>query len=177
MILQQGPIKAVIGLGNPGPHYRFMRHNVGFMVVDALASHYAGHWKEYDQLAATTVEINSQNILLIKPLTFMNESGRVLGWLSKKGINAANILVVHDELELPFGKVGVKSGGSARGHNGVRSIIASGGDAFLRLRCGIDRPENRDDVASYVLCDFTEGDAPVAALINAACAEVERLIV
>lgn len=149
-------IKAIIGLGNPGPRFTLTRHNIGFLVVDELAQRYGGQWRHIEKGEASQISIGEKNIWLIKPLTFMNASGEVLPWLQKKGITAEEMLVVHDELELPFGKTAFKDGGSARGHNGMRSIIAHGGEKSKRLRVGVDRPENREDVSDYVLGKFKQ---------------------
>ena len=149
-------IKAIIGLGNPGAKYRNNRHNIGFRVLDNFAQRYGAQWKESELMNQTQIAIAGNSILLIKPQTYMNDSGKVIPWLQKKGIKPENILVVHDELEVPFGKLKFKVGGSARGHNGLRSIISMCGPDFYRLRFGIDRPEQREQVPSYVLANFTE---------------------
>jgi len=149
-------IKAIIGLGNPGPSYIKTRHNIGFQVVDALANEHQGSWKSNDNMMLSTIFIHDKKIILIKPMTFMNDSGKVLSYLSKQGIKQDNILVVHDELELPFGIIKLKFDGSAKGHNGLKSLMAHGGSNFLRLRFGIERPINREDVPDYVLSKFKE---------------------
>ena len=119
------------------------------------------------------VAINGKKVLLIKPLTFMNTSGRVIPFLSKRGIKPEHIVVVHDELEQPFGKVSFRIGGSARGHNGLKSIIAACGDQFARIRCGIGRPEQKEQVPQYVLQNFSEGVAEVDRLIESAITMIE----
>lgn len=149
-------IKAIIGLGNPGPAYCKTRHNIGFLIIDALADQYHGQWQLKNKMAICSVVINNKKILLIKPMTFMNNSGEVLSALSSSGIKQDNILVVHDELELPFGSIKLKFDGSAKGHNGLKSIMAYGGSNFLRLRFGIDRPVDRNNVPDYVLAKFKE---------------------
>ena len=149
-------IKAIIGLGNPGPTYCKTRHNIGFLIVDQIAHQYEGHWQTKNNMEICSVVINDKKIVLVKPLTFMNNSGQVLSALTKSGIKQENILVVHDELELPFGVTKLKFDGSAKGHNGLKSIIAHGGANFLRLRFGIDRPANQQDVPDYVLAKFRE---------------------
>ncbi len=167
-------IKAIIGLGNPGPKYAFTRHNIGFMVADELATLHGGSWREEDLLAHGTVRINDRVIYLVKPLTCMNDSGKIAPWLKKYGLHVDELLVVHDELELPFGTIAYKEGGGAKGHNGLRSLIALVGEPFRRIRCGIGRPESRDQVANYVLGNFTEGDAQVDAMVKAAANEVAK---
>ena len=107
----------------------------------------------------------------------MNNSGVVQSLLKKRNININNVIVVHDELEIPFGKLTIKQSGSARGHNGLRSIIASSGADFYRLRFGISRPEHREEVPDYVLSDFTEPSAQVHELTELAVKKLEEFIV
>lgn len=149
-------IKALIGLGNPGTRYALTRHNVGFMVLDHMAHQYGVNWRSIEKAEVAEIQVADHRIFLIKPQTFMNSSGEVIPWLQKKGVKPEEILVIHDELELPFGKHAIKKGGSAKGHNGVRSIIAHGAEATMRLRCGIGRPEQREQVPDYVLQRFKE---------------------
>lgn len=151
-------IRAVIGLGNPGSKYYKNRHNIGFRVVDALADYFHGSWHTINNMEVATVRVNEQELHLIKPQTFMNDSGRVLGWLTKKGIKADQILVVHDELEKDFGKLLFKLGGSHKGHNGLRSIMGVIGADFWRLKFGISRPAEREDVPKYVLENFSSAE-------------------
>jgi len=150
------PIKIIIGLGNPGQQYKYTRHNIGFLILDKLAEQYNASWEKKSDRQITEITINNQKIILIKPETFMNSSGKIIPSLLKQGIKAENLLVVHDELEKPFGKIEFRTGGSHRGHNGLRSIIQFCGQDFIRLRFGIGRPENKEDVAEYVLSNFTE---------------------
>ncbi len=168
------PIKAIIGLGNPGPAYERNRHNIGFKVLDALADSAGASWKKSELFESCKVELAGRQILLIKPLTFMNSSGKVMPYLQKQGIKIDEVLVVHDELELPFGQVKYKFGGSAKGHNGLKSIIAHAGDSFGRIRVGVGRPENRDSVPDYVLSNFSEPKDQVSALIDAGVQVVEQ---
>ncbi len=106
----------------------------------------------------------------------MNSSGTVWPWLAKQGIKPNELIVVHDELELSFGKVATKLGGSAKGHNGLKSIIAHAGDQFYRVRCGISRPEHKEDVPNYVLQKFSESAHEVDTLIEGAVKECEKLL-
>ena len=168
-------IRAIIGLGNPGPQYQFNRHNIGFRVVDALAERHGGEWKNKEHAKVAHVQINGVPVILIKPQTFMNDSGKVVSFLTKQGSKPEHILVVHDELELPFGQLKIKIGGSHKGHNGLRSIMVACGDAFARLRFGIGRPENRDHVSGYVLENFRESKEEVERLINEACLIIESM--
>lgn len=168
-------VQAIIGLGNPGPSYYHNRHSIGFRVLDALADAYSAQWKSRDIMEVAHIIINNKKVLLIKPQTYMNASGNVIPFLSKQGIKADSLLVVHDELEIPFGKVAFKVGGSARGHNGLRSIIQSCGENFARIRCGIGRPQLKEQVPTYVLQNFKEDAALVDQLINNAIHVIEDL--
>lgn len=163
---QKLALKAVIGLGNPGSKFYNTRHNIGFRIVDELAQTYGGLWQKKNEMEYAEITINNQRITLIKPQTFMNSSGRVVPALLKKGIKPENILVVHDELEKPFGHVSIKIGGSAKGHNGLRSIITACGADFPRLRFGIGRPAHKEDVPDYVLMNFSEDSADLERFIG-----------
>lgn len=174
-IISPNSIRAIIGLGNPGTQYQFNRHNIGFRVVDALAERHGGQWTGKEHGKVAHVRINGVQVILIKPQTFMNDSGKVIAFLTKQGFKPEHILVVHDELELPFGQMKIKIGGSHKGHNGLRSIMAACGDAFARLRFGISRPENRDLVSEYVLGNFKEPKEEVEQLINEACEIIESM--
>lgn len=153
-LMQHAEIKVIIGLGNPGTTYKKTRHNIGFMIVDALATHYGAHWQHKDIYDIAHIDIDGRPIMLIKPLTFMNNVGTIIPILTKKGITAAQILVVHDELEKLLGTLQIRLGGSARGHNGLRSIIGVIGQDFYRLRFGVGRPKCKEDVADWVLSNF-----------------------
>lgn len=167
-------IKAIIGLGNPGLKFEKTRHNIGFRVVDRIASRAGVSWKTVRDIAVAEINLNDHAVLLIKPQTFMNSSGQVIPYLQKDGIKPENIVVVHDELELPLGKIVLRVGGSHRGHNGLRSLIEHCGPDFTRLRFGIGRPENREDVPDYVLQPF-EDMQPVELLIDQAADMVMNL--
>ena len=172
-------IKAIIGLGNPGPIYAYTPHNIGFLIVNELAKQHNTEWTSKDKMLLATLENETTHhkIILIKPQTFMNNSGEVLSSLHKKGIKHENILVVHDEIDFPFAKLSFKQGGSARGHNGLKSLIAHGGDNFLRLRCGVGRPSNvREDVGDFVLSKFNESTQQVEELIEQARQLLQNII-
>ncbi len=170
-------IKAIIGLGNPGQKYYKNRHNIGFQILDALAEKFNASWKSAEKMEVAEIQLNNKNILLIKPQTFMNSSGEVCAFLQKKGIKDQNILVIHDELELPFGTFKIRFSGSAKGHNGLKSIISSCGADFYRLRFGISRPENREDVPDYVLQDFSKAEQiQLKHLIDQVIVEIERIV-
>ncbi len=171
-------IKAIIGLGNPGARFTKTRHNIGFRVLDALAQAHDASWRLVGNAEETSIQgKDGGSILLVKPQTFMNESGRVMPMLTKKGIKPDEVIVVHDELEFPFGKVAYKKGGSARGHNGLRSIIAVAGPDFYRVRCGIGRPERKEDVSDYVLRPFEEDEAAVEMMIENALDTIKNITI
>lgn len=154
-------IKAIIGLGNPGQPYYKTRHSIGFRIIDKIAEQSNSLFNQSDNKEYIKADINLVNggvisVYLIKPLTFMNKSGEVIPFLQKKGIKPEEILVIHDELEKPFGNVSIKFGGSAKGHNGLKSIIGFMGQDFWRLRFGIGRPNDNCDVGSYVLTPFSK---------------------
>jgi peptidyl-tRNA hydrolase, PTH1 family len=166
--MSQTHYKAIVGLGNPGPQFHNTRHNIGFRIVDALAERFDAPWRTKDKMELATASINNHAIILIKPQTFMNNSGQVWGYLAKQGVKPDQLLVVHDELELPLGKIALKTGGSAKGHNGLKSIISLAGDSFNRLRFGIGRPEDKAEVPNYVLQNFKEPASIVDQLIEQA---------
>jgi PTH1 family peptidyl-tRNA hydrolase len=150
-------IKAVIGLGNPGSKYYNNRHNIGFRVIDSLVEQLHASFRTQDNMLYAQIKLHeesSHQVYVIKPQTFMNNSGAVMSFLQKKGIKPNEILVVHDELEKDFGFVGFKFGGSHKGHNGLRSIMGVVGADFWRLRFGIGRPADREEVPNYVLANF-----------------------
>ncbi len=159
-------IKALVGLGNPGPTFFYTPHNIGFLILDKIAEIYGGHWAEDHNMLLASVIINDKKIFLVKPQTFMNNSGEVLKYLNKRGIKQENLFVIHDEIDFDFGKVSIKVGGSARGHNGLRSLIAHGGDNFLRLRCGVGRPDEPSEVSNFVTKKFKESQQQVDELIE-----------
>ncbi len=167
-LLNSQEIKAILGLGNPGPKFHFTPHNIGFLIVDALCEQFSAHWQEKKDMHTASISINGHTILLLKPQTFMNNSGEILHHLHKQGIKQQSILVVHDEIDFPFGKINFKQGGSARGHNGLRSLIAHGGDSFLRLRVGVGRPDEPSEVGNFVTARFEEPEHEIEELIAAA---------
>ena len=152
-------MKVIVGLGNPGGPYQWTRHNIGFQVLDRLAEE--GHISlSHKQFKAHYGKgfVHSRDVLLVKPLTFMNLSGlavkRILNYY-KAG--PEDLIVIHDDLDLPFGALRIKRWGGDGGHQGVRSIIDSvGGNNFLRLKMGIGRPPRGLDPADYVLRSFDE---------------------
>ncbi|MBI3505302.1 MAG: aminoacyl-tRNA hydrolase [Proteobacteria bacterium] len=154
-------MKLLVGLGNPGPEYAGNRHNVGFHALDRIAERWRfGPWKK--RLGGMTAEgdVVGHRIVALKPLTFMNESGRSVGEASRfLKIVPDGIFVLHDELDLPPAKIRTKTGGGNGGHNGLRSIDAHlGTKDYRRLRIGIGHPGDKDLVSDYVLHDFGKGD-------------------
>lgn len=143
-----GPMRSpvIVGLGNPGRSYERTRHNVGFLVADELARRYGGDWRKKKRSFATPVNISDSPAELLKPQTFMNNSGQAVG-----GRRVQDLIVVHDDLDLPEGDVRVKVGGGAGGHNGLRSIIGQLGNDFVRVRVGVGRPPEGMTVTQYVL--------------------------
>lgn len=158
LVFNPKTIRLIIGLGNPGSKYARTRHNAGFIVIDELASRLNLSWHKADLLESAQGRIHEgeATVYLVKPQTFMNSSGQVLPSYLKKGIKPEEILVIHDELEKPFGNVSTRFGGSAKGHNGLRSIIERIGMNFWRLRFGIGRPQDREEVPVYVLMPFSQ---------------------
>jgi PTH1 family peptidyl-tRNA hydrolase len=136
----------VVGLGNPGRSYERTRHNVGFLVVDELARRHGGSWRSKKKAEAAPIGFGLKNGTLLKPTTYMNNSGTALA-----GYKPDQLVVVHDDLDLPEGDVRVKFGGGAGGHNGLRSTIQHLGNDFVRVRIGIGRPPPGMTVTDYVL--------------------------
>ncbi len=171
-------MKLVVGLGNPGNAYRNHRHNAGFMAIDALhARHLGSEWREkYGGLFARAVVLG-HDVGLLKPLTFMNLSGRaVVKAVQGLGVKPVEILVAHDELELAYGELRAKQGGGHGGHNGLRDISATVGADYARLRLGIGRPA-AGPVDAYVLSGFNRDEgATLEALLDRAVDVMEVAI-
>ncbi len=148
------------GLGNPGSKYSNNRHNVGFMAIDEIAREWGfANWRKRFQAETSEGRIGGQKVLLIKPTTYMNESGRSLGEAVKfYNLNLDDVYVIHDELALPAGKMRTKTGGGHAGNNGIRSIKSHLGDDFHRVRIGVGHPGNKQDVSQHVLKDFSKSD-------------------
>ncbi len=155
--MSDGEVWLVVGLGNPGPGYAGNRHNVGFMVVDQLAGRMGGRFKAHKSRAEVLEgRLSGERVVLAKPRTYMNESGGpVTGLRDFFKVPLERIVVVHDELDLPYGGLRLKLGGGDNGHNGLKSIRRSlGSGEFHRVRFGIGRPPGRMDAAAFVLRDF-----------------------
>ena len=167
-----------VGLGNPGPLYAMQRHNVGFMAVDAVAEvHGFGSVKKNFQGWTQEGRLGVHKILLLKPATYMNESGRSVGEAMRfYKLDLADVVVFHDELDLAPFKVKVKVGGGTAGHNGLRSIEAHSGNAFRRVRLGIGHPGHRDRVTGHVLSNFAKAEIdPLSDMLGAIAAEADWL--
>jgi peptidyl-tRNA hydrolase, PTH1 family len=161
----------VVGLGNPGPKYARNRHNVGFMVVERLAR--ADDFKAKFKGRYARVSIAGEDTVLLEPLTYMNLSGQsVQQAMTFFKVDLERVLVIHDELDLPFETVRLKKGGGAGGHNGVRSVIEQCGPDFARLRVGIGRPVHGSG-ESFVLGDFDKGES---ALLEGVLDEAARAV-
>lgn len=153
-------MRLVVGLGNPGPKYEGHRHNVGFMVMDRWAERLnAGPFREKFQGQFAKTTFADDDVVLLKPMTYMNLSGEsVQKAMQFFKVDLKDVVVVHDELDLPFATCRIKLGGGTAGHNGLKSIVKhGGGDGFVRLRVGIDRPRS-GKVEGYVLSDFNSSE-------------------
>ncbi|MER0243699.1 aminoacyl-tRNA hydrolase [Streptomyces sp. HSW2009] len=174
----------VVGLGNPGPEYAANRHNVGFMVADLLAERMGGRFKAH-KARAQVVEGRigppgpaNRRVVLAKPMTYMNLSGGPTTALSDfYKVPAARIVTVHDELDIDYGTLRLKSGGGDNGHNGLKSLTKSLGPDYYRVRFGIGRPPGRMDVAAFVLKDFSAAERKeLDYFVDRAADAVEALI-
>ena len=172
-------MQILVGLGNPGPRYAGNRHNLGFMAIDAIASAFrAAAWRRRFQAETAEATLGTERVLLLKPQTFMNESGRAVAEAARfYKSQLSEISVFHDELDLPDAKLRVKTGGGDAGHNGLRSITAHLGGAYRRVRLGIGHPGDRNLVHPYVLSDFAKAERPWVEDLCAACAEFAPLLV
>jgi peptidyl-tRNA hydrolase, PTH1 family len=150
----------IAGLGNPGSKYAGNRHNIGFMAVDAIHRKGAfGPWSRKFKAEISEGEINGEKVLLMKPQTFMNLSGEAVGDAMRfYKLAPSNIIAIHDELDLPSGKLRIKTGGGHGGHNGLKSLDAHCGKDYKRLRLGIDHPGAKEMVHYHVLGDFSKAD-------------------
>lgn len=156
--MAESPPILVVGLGNPGPTYARTRHNVGFMVADLLAERIGSAFKVHKKSGAdvATGRLSGHPVVLARPRCFMNESGRQVGPLAQfYSVPTEGVVVIHDDLDLDFGRIRLKQGGGEGGHNGLRSIATVlGSKDFQRVRFGIGRPPGRQDPAAFVLQAF-----------------------
>lgn len=149
-----------VGLGNPGARYAGNRHNIGFMALDAIARrHKAAPWRSKFQAQSSEATIGDERVVLLKPQTYMNDSGRSVAEAARfYKIPLGNIVAFHDELDLAPGKLRIKTGGGNAGHNGLRSITALAGNDYRRVRLGIGHPGHKDAVHAWVLNDFAKSE-------------------
>lgn len=170
----------VAGLGNPGPAYAGNRHNAGFMVLDVLAGRVGGRFKSHKSRSDVVAgRLAGHRVVLAKPRSYMNDSGGpVAGLRDFYKVPVERIIVVHDELDIPYGAVRLKRGGGDNGHNGLRSISKSLGDRdYLRVRFGVGRPPGRMDPAAFVLKDFSAAERKELELnVGTAADAVEALL-
>lgn len=168
--------RVVVGLGNPGPEYRDTRHNVGQRVLDLLARRLRASWRRDGSAVVARGQWRGEPVRLIKPISFMNESGAVVAKaLRRVEAGPADLILVYDDIDLPLGTVRLRMKGSHGGHNGVRSVIeALGTQEITRVKVGIGRPDQKDDVPDHVLTSFERDEVPA---VDAAVAEAaERVL-
>ncbi|MEI0531781.1 aminoacyl-tRNA hydrolase [Brachyspira pilosicoli] len=153
--------KLIIGLGNPGEEYKNHRHNIGFIIIDKLAQNLSLKFDNNKKKSLfTRTKLNSTDLILLKPQTFMNLSGESAVYISKFfNVKPEDIIVVYDDMDIPFGTFRIKKGGSSGGHNGIKSLIAQlQTDDFIRVRVGIGRPSFGKKVNDYVLSSFSKSE-------------------
>lgn len=171
-------MRLFVGLGNPGARYAGNRHNIGFMAVDEIArAHGAAPWRRRFQGQASEAVLGAEKVVLLKPETFMNESGRAVAEaLRFYKLGLPDLVVFHDELDLPPARLRVKAGGGNAGHNGLRSISAHCGNDYRRVRLGIGHPGHKDLVHGYVLRDFAKAEEPWVEDLTRAVADASPLL-
>ncbi|MEC7927817.1 MAG: aminoacyl-tRNA hydrolase [Pseudomonadota bacterium] len=150
-------MQLIVGLGNPGEKYQYTRHNIGYMAIDNIVSAQQDYKikKKFNSIIYETI-IDKNRIILIKPETYMNNSGDAVFQIANfYKIDSKNILVLHDELDIPFGKIRIKSGGGNAGHNGLKSISNKIDNNYTRVRLGIGHPGNKEGVNGHVMGNFT----------------------
>jgi peptidyl-tRNA hydrolase, PTH1 family len=171
----------VVGLGNPGANYAQTRHNLGFMVADLLAARLGSKFKAHKRSGAEIVtgRLGGRSVVLAKPRCYMNESGRQVGPLAKfYSVPTADVVVIHDDLDIDFGQIRLKIGGGEGGHNGLRSIASAlGTKDFQRVRIGIGRPPGRKDPAAFVLENFTAAERPEVPTLCEQAADATELLI
>lgn len=170
-------MRVVVGLGNPGPEYAETRHNVGFAVVRELACRWRFEWHDRGQVARVARgQMGERIVTLIEPQLYMNRSGDAVARLDAE-LEVADLIVVHDELDLPPGRIRVKVGGGSAGHRGVESIVQHCGPDFVRIRVGIGKPPAGSDTVDYVLSQFDLGEqAAMTAALGSAADAVEYVL-
>src|SRR5690349_4174369 len=171
----------VVGLGNPGPQYATTRHNLGFLVADILSDRLGSGFKVHKKSGAevATGRLGGRSVVLAKPRCYMNESGRQVGPLAKfYSVPPADVVVIHDELDIDFGRIRLKFGGGVAGHNGLRSVSSAlGTNDFQRVRIGIGRPPGNKSGAAFVLENFTSTERPEVGTICEQAADATELLI
>ena len=171
----------VVGLGNPGPNYATTRHNLGFVVADILADRMGDKFKVHKKSGAdvATGRLAGRSVVLAKPRVYMNESGRQVGPLANfYSVAPADVIVIHDELDIDFGRIRLKSGGGVAGHNGLRSVASAlGGNDFQRVRVGIGRPPGQKSGAAFVLENFNSVERKEVPVICEQAADATELLI
>lgn len=171
----------VVGLGNPGPNYAKNRHNIGSVVADLLAGRMGSSFKVHRKSGAdvATGRLGGRSVVVAKPRTYMNESGRQVGPLARfYSVAPADVVILHDELDIEFGRIRLKFGGGVAGHNGLRSVAAAlGTKDFQRVRIGIGRPPGRMDAASFVLQNFIAAERAEVPVICEQAADATELLI
>ncbi|MGP4054053.1 aminoacyl-tRNA hydrolase [Mycobacterium sp. 4D054] len=171
----------VVGLGNPGPNYATTRHNLGFMVVDVLADRMGEKFKVHKKSGAevATGRLAGRSVVLAKPRVYMNESGRQVGPLAKfYSVAPTDVVVIHDELDIDFGRIRLKGGGGVAGHNGLRSVSSAlGSNDFHRVRVGIGRPPGHKSGAGFVLENFNSVERKEVPTIVEQAADATELLI
>jgi PTH1 family peptidyl-tRNA hydrolase len=172
-------MRLLVGLGNPGARHAGNRHNIGFMAVDAIARrHGIGPWRRRFAGVAAEGPLGGGRVILLLPGTYMNDSGRAVAAASSFfRIEVGDLVVFHDEIELPPGKVRVKTGGGNAGHNGLRSISSHVGNDYRRVRIGVGHPGVKELVEPYVLTDFAKAEGPWVEALCGIIADNADLIV
>lgn len=168
----------VVGLGNPGGEHANNRHNIGFMAADAIVRrHSFSDWKSKFQGEIAEGRIGTEKVLVLKPLTYMNESGRAVAEVVNfYKLDAQDVVVLYDEIDLAAGKLRAKKGGGHAGHNGIRSLISHIGADFMRVRLGVGHPGEKERVVGHVLSDFRKDDKVwVGTLLDAISEHLARL--
>lgn len=176
-------MKLIVGLGNPGKEYVHTRHNIGFLVINALSTKFhGGDWKTNKNLKSvvTDIEINDEKIILAKPVTFMNESGQAVSALQRfYKIDPSDVIVIQDDIDLVFGKLRVRIGGSSGGHNGIKSLQQHAGDTAVRFRIGVANETLRTNVPSekFVLQKFNKDEqTQLPTIIDEAVSELTNYL-
>ena len=169
-------MKLFVGLGNPGSKYEKTRHNIGFRVIDKLVEDFGA--RNISKTSFHGELYRAGNLLFLKPMTYMNLSGKSVQAVKQfLKIETEDIIVIHDDIDLPFGAVRFKRGGGHGGHNGLKSLDAMIGKVYIRVRIGVGKPEHKSQVADYVLHDFSQDEAPyLERLIEHAAEACKKLI-